>query len=253
VFTVPAEFYDRFIGRYSPSLAEELIPFAAIEAPLRVLDVGCGSGLLTNALFDRGFTVTACDPSDTFVAATRKRVPRAEVVQATAEELPFADGSFDAALAQLVVNFMRDAEAGVRQMARVTEPGGTIAACVWDYGGEMTLLRTFWEAACVVDPDVVGESELMHWRQEGQLGELWETAGLTGVRSGAIEARASYAGFEDLWAPLPAGTGPAGAFTAALDEVKQQALHDELKRRLEVGDKPFELTARAWAAAGTVA
>ena len=153
VFNVPAEFYDRFVGRYSASLGDELIAFAGIEPGMRVLDVGCGPGGLTRRLVDLGCTVTGCDPSATFAAAAAERVPEAEVVPASAEDLPFADASFDAVLAQLVVNFMADPETGAGEMARVTRPGGTVAACVWDYGGEMTLLRTFWDAACEVEPE----------------------------------------------------------------------------------------------------
>ena len=123
MFNVPAEFYDRFVGRYSASLGDELIAFAGIQPGMRVLDVGCGPGGLTRRLVDLGCTVTGCDPSETFAAAAAERVPEAEIVRASAEDLPFEDASFDAVLAQLVVNFMADPEAGAREMARVTSAG----------------------------------------------------------------------------------------------------------------------------------
>ncbi len=254
MFNVPAEFYDRFVGRYSASLGDELIAFAGIEPGMRVLDVGCGPGGLTRRLVDLGCTVTGCDPSATFAAAAAERVPEAEVVSASAEDLPFAEASFDAVLAQLVVNFMADPEAGAREMARVTRPGGTVAACVWDYGGEMTLMRTFWEAAREVEPErgaAANEAVTMRFaRDRDDLRTLWASAGLRDVRAAGLVSHASYTGFEDLWEPLPAGTGPGGAFTVSLDAGKQQELHDAFRRRLGVGDEPFELTARAWAAAG---
>ena len=254
MFNVPAEFYDRFVGRYSASLGDELIAFAGIEPGMRVLDVGCGPGGLTRRLVDLGCTVTGCDPSATFAAAAAERVPEAEVVPASAEDLPFADASFDAVLAQLVVNFMADPDTGAREMARVTRPGGTVAACVWDYGGEMTLLRNFWDAAGEVEPErgaAANEAVTMRFaRDDDDLRTLWASAGLQDVRTAGLVARASYTGFEDLWAPLPAGTGPGGAFTVSLDAEKQRELHDAFRRRLGVGDEPFELTARAWAAAG---
>ena len=174
---------------------------------------------------------------------------------AAAESLPFTDGAFDAALSQLVVNFMRDTEAGVGEMVRVTRSGGIVASCVWDYGGEMTFLRAFWDAAREADPDraaAADETAVMRWCGEGELAELWRSAGLRRVRFGPLVVRASYAGFEDLWTPLLAGVGPSGAFCKALDEDRRAVLRDAFQRQLGVGDAPFELTARAWAVAGTV-
>jgi hypothetical protein len=153
------------------------------------------------------------------------------------------------------VNFMPDAGAGVREMARVARPGGIVAACVWDYAGEMTLLRAFWDAAREVDPDrgaAADEGAVMRWCAEGELAELWRLAGLRDVRSGPLVVRAAYTGFEDLWAPFPTGIAPSGAFCAALDDDRRAALHDAYRRRLGVDDGPFELTARAWAVVGTV-
>ena len=175
------------------------------------------------------------------------------MVEAGAEALPFADGAFDAALAQLVVNFMRDGEAGVREMARVTRPGGIVASCVWDYGGEMTLLRAFWDAAREVDPErgaAGDEGVVMRWCAEGELAELWRAAGLRSVRFGSLVAHAKYADFQDLWSPLLTGVGPAGAFCKSLEEDDRAALRDAFRRRLGVADGPFELSARAWSVVG---
>jgi SAM-dependent methyltransferase len=253
-FRASADAYDRLVGRYSPQLAAALIDFAGPEPGMRALDVGCGPGALTAALARRlgPESVSAADPSEPFVEACRARVPGAEVVVASAEELPFADGTFDVVLSQLVVNFMRDAEAGVREMARVARPGGTVASCVWDYSGGMTLLRAFWDSAGEVAPERsdADEGRIMRWCREGELAKLWRAAGLVDVRFGALETSAAYTDFEDLWSPLPTGIAPAGAFTKSLDADRQAALHDALRRRLGVGDGPFELTARAWAAAG---
>ena len=137
-FEVAAEAYDRFMGRYSVQLAPQLADFAGIAAGQRVLDVGCGPGALTGELVQRlgAEAVTAVDPSEPFVAAAKARHPGVEVQRASAESLPFDDGAFDAALAQLVVHFMADPVAGLREMARVTRPGGVVAACVWDHAGE---------------------------------------------------------------------------------------------------------------------
>jgi SAM-dependent methyltransferase len=254
-FRASAEAYDRHVGRYSAPLAAALIAFARIEPGMRALDVGCGPGALTTALARLlgEASVCAADPSEPFVEACRTRLPGVEVVVATAEALPFADRAFDAALSQLVVNFMEDAEAGVREMARVTRPGGIVASCVWDYAGGMTLLRAFWDAAREVEPEraaLANEGAVMRWCGEGELAKLWRDAGLGDVRFGELVVSAGYADFEDLWSPLPTGVAPSGAFVQSLDDERRTALHDAYGRRLGVGDGPFELTARAWAVAG---
>ena len=255
MFRAPAEAYDRFVGRYSPSLASSLLDFAGLRHGMRTLDVGCGPGPLSAALVERvgAAKVSAVDPSAPFVDACRARLPDIEVLEASAEALPFEDGRFDAVVSQLVVNFMDSPEVGVREMARVTRIGGVVASCVWDYAGEMTLLRAFWDAAREVIPERAADADegvVMPWCGEGDLEELWRAAGLTSIRSGSLSASASYLDFEDLWAPLLTGIGPAGAFCASLDEDLQASLKDRMQTRLRVGDGQFELAARAWAVAG---
>lgn len=256
-FRASADAYDRFVGRYGPQLGSALVEFAGVERGMQALDVGCGPGALTAALVDRlgSGNVTGAEPSEPFVSACRARLPGVEVVVAPAEALPFPDDSFDVALSQLVVNFMRDPEAGVREMARVTRPGGVLASCVWDYAAEMQLLRAFWDAARQVDPEraaAADEAIVMRWCREGELADLWRLAGLEEVRFAPLVVRATYEDFEDLWAPLPTGVAPAGAFCRSLDENGRMALHDAYRRCLGVGDRPFELRARAWAVAGIV-
>ena len=158
MFEVAAEKYDRFMGRYSMPLAPKLVELAGIAPGQRVLDVGCGPGALTTALAERvgAENVSAVDPSAPFVAAARERNPGADVREAAAEQLPFGDDDFDAALAQLVVHFMADPRQGIREMARVTRPGGVVAASVWDHGGGRGPLSPFWAAARRFDPGFTG-------------------------------------------------------------------------------------------------
>jgi SAM-dependent methyltransferase len=250
-FTVGADAYDRFMGRYSAPLAPQLADLAGVEAGQRVLDVGCGPGALTAELATRvgPGNVTAVDPSEPFVAAARERHPGVDIRRAAAEELPFGDGEFEAALAQLVVHFMTDPVAGLREMARVTRPGGVVAACVWDHGGGQGPLSLFWRAAHELDPDVRDESELAGAR-EGHLAQLFEEAGLREVEDGAISVTVEHPTYEEWWEPFTLGVGPAGAHVARLAPNERDRLRERC-RELQP-DEPFTVTARAWAVRGRV-
>jgi SAM-dependent methyltransferase len=250
-FEVAPEAYDRFMGRYSTQLAPRLAEFAGVGAGQRVLDVGCGPGALTSELVRRlgGEGVAAVDPSASFVAAAQARNPSVEVQRASAESLPFGDGAFDAALAQLVVHFMADPVAGLREMARVTRPAGVVAACVWDHAGERTPVSTFWRAARELDPGAPDESGLAGAR-EGHLAELLAAAGLTSVQETTVEASAEFSSFEDWWEPFTLGVGPAGAYARTLDEPARARLRERCRRLLS--PPPFTVSASAWTARGLV-
>jgi ubiquinone/menaquinone biosynthesis C-methylase UbiE len=199
VFQVAADAYDSFMGRYSRALAPQMADLTGVAPGEQVLDVGCGPGALTAELVARAGAgaVTAIDPSEPFVQAARARHPGVDVRLAAAEELPFADGTFDATLAQLVVHFMADALAGVREMRRVTRSGGVVAACVWDQGGGRTPLAPFWRAARELDPDARDESALIGVH-EGQLAQLFADAGLRDVARRFVRP-APEEGFAALW------------------------------------------------------
>jgi ubiquinone/menaquinone biosynthesis C-methylase UbiE len=250
-FVVGADAYDRFMGRYSIPLAPLLADLAGIEAGQRVLDVGCGPGALTAELATRvgPGSVTAVDPSEPFVAAARERHPGVDIRRAAAENLPFGDGEFDAALAQLVVHFMTDPVAGLREMARVTRPGGPVAACVWDHEGGMGPLSLFWDAARELEPNLRDESELAGAR-EGHLAQLFEKAGLREVADGAISVTVEHPTFDEWWEPFTLGVGPAGAHAGQLDPTDRERLRERC-RELQPGE-PFAVTARAWAVRGVV-
>jgi SAM-dependent methyltransferase len=250
-FDVAADVYDRFMGRYSLLLSAQLADLAGVRSGQRVLDVGCGPGALTAELVTRlgPAAVAAVDPSAQFVAAARARYPGVDVRQASAERLPFLDGAFDAALAQLVVHFMSDPVAGLAEMARVTRRDGVVAACVWDHGGGQGPLSLFWEAARELDPDVHDESNLAGAR-EGQLAELFESAGLRDIEATTIAASLEHSSFDEWWEPYTGGVGPAGAHVASLDPRRQAELRERCRALLP--DAPFVLTARAWAARGRV-
>jgi len=250
-FDVAAEAYDRFMGRYSRLLAPQLADLAGVGAGQRVLDVGCGPGALTAELVARlgPSSVAAVDPSEPFVAAIRSRFPGVDVHEASAERLPFDDRAFDAALAQLVVHFMADPVAGLTEMARVTRPGGVVAACVWDHAGHGGPLGLFWQVAREIDPEAEDESNLAGVR-EGHLVALFDAAGLRDVESSVFDASLVHQTFDEWWEPFTGGVGPAGSFVARLAPDEQAALRERCRDLLPPA--PFTIPARAWAARGMV-
>jgi SAM-dependent methyltransferase len=251
VFDVAADAYDRFMGVWSRPLAVTFADFARVTAGMRAIDVGSGPGSLTAELVARlrADHVSAVDPSESFVAAAAERYPGVDVRRAPAEALPYPADSFDAALAQLVVHFMTDPVAGLREMARVTRRGGVVAACVWDFGGRRGPLGPFWEAARELDADVVDESERAGARA-GHLGELFRAAGLERITETELPLSRDVDGFDAWWEPFTRGVGPAGGYLAGLDRERQAALSERCRSMLPAG--PFTLTAVAWAAKGAV-
>jgi SAM-dependent methyltransferase len=242
--------YERFMGRFSGPLGPLLADFAGVEASGRALDVGCGPGALTAELAARlgAANVAAVDPSEAFVEAVRERHPEVDVRCAPAEAIPFADDVFDFALAQLVVHFMTDAVAGLREMARVTRPGGVVAACVWDFYGGTSPLSPFWAVLEEFDPAAENEAQLAGAR-EGHLGELFEAAGLGDVRQSSLSVGVEFASFDEWWAPYELGVGPAGSYVAALDHVRREELRELCRARMPRA--PFTITGKAWAARGS--
>jgi SAM-dependent methyltransferase len=239
------------MGRYSVQLSPQLAELAEVRARQRVLDVGCGPGALTGELVRLvgADAVAAVDPSESFVAAARERHPTVDVRRAPAEQLPFADEAFDAALAQLVVHFMADPVAGLREMARVTRPGGVVAACVWDHAGGRTPLGVFWQAALELDPEAHDESQLAGAR-EGHLTELFAAAALSSVQETTVTATGQFATFDEWWEPLTHGVGPAGAHIQSLTEPARDELRARCRELLPA--PPFTITTVAWAARGLV-
>ena len=248
-FNVAADAYDRFMGRYSTLLSPQMAELAGVAPGQRVLDVGCGPGALTAVLVDRvgADNVTAVDPSEPFVEAARRRFPDVDIRRAPAEDLPFDDDTFDASIAQLVVHFMEDPVAGLREMRRVTKPGGIVAACVWDHAGGRGPLSVFWEAARQLDPAAADESRLAGARRD-HLGELFEAAGIGDVEQSEVVAALRHPSFEEWWEPYNGGVGPAGTYVAGLDAERRDRLRDRCRELLP--DPPFTLESIAWAARG---
>lgn len=248
--------YERFMGRWSVLLAPRFLDAARLGAPRAVLDVGTGTGNLARAVAHRWpeCEVLGVDPSPAFITAAREHPAgggRVRFELGDALDLPLPDRSVDAALALLVLTFVPDAERAVAEMARVTRPGGVLAAVLWDYGRGMSMVRVLWDAAARLDPTVAGQDEgVVPLARPGGLADLWRRTGVDGVEDGALEVTRRFASFDDYWMPFLGGQGPAGAYVAGLPDAGRAALRAAVAD--ELGPGPFELTSRAWWVRGTV-
>jgi len=235
-------------------MAERLIDWAQLEAPNHVLDAGCGNGSLSFVIGERfgEARVFGIDPSQEYVAyasagnAFRERV---KFAVGNAQQLPVNDSTFDAAVSLLAFNFIPDAAKALRELARVTKPGGRICAAVWDYAGGMQMLRLFWDAAIALNPAAEDlDEKRMPLCRAGELSDLWRQCGLREVTEEPIDLAMNFESHADFWSPFLLGQGPAGAYVRSLTTYDREALAREIERRLPAGS--FELTARAWAVRG---
>ena len=244
-FHVDGDAYDDFMGRYSVSLAKLFADFAGVDSGARVLDVGAGTGALTRELISRGVSVAAVDPSPEFVTVLRERFPNLEVEEAPAESLPFGTGVFDVALAQLVVAFMTDAPAAIAEMARVAR---RVAVCMWGVA-EVDMFRAIDRTAESIGLSRAAEPR--RYRTQQEINDLLAPHGE--VESAELDVTAGYGDFDEFWQAMDRGVGPAGQWLASLDDDRRQRAYDGLFREFGSPQGPFELKARAFAAAVTPA
>jgi ubiquinone/menaquinone biosynthesis C-methylase UbiE len=251
--------YDSFMGRWSRRLAPVFVEFAQVRDGNTVLDVGCGTGILTQAIaaVTRSSEIAGVDPSPSFVeyARTRFADPRIRFDVGNALALPYSNATFDKCLALLVINLIAQPEKAVSEMLRVTRPGGSVAVCHWDAGGGMEMHHIFWEEASKLDPAAEPRRETHRpYSRQGQLKTLWEATGFEGVEETGLKIDLDFASFDDFWLPLLGGVGPPGSYLSSLPQDHQQALREQLRRRI-LGNGPdvhFKLHGQSWGVRGMV-
>ena len=252
-----SESYERFMGRWSSMLAEPFLDFAQVGDGMSVLDVGCGTGAVSSAAARRvgNGSVVGVDRSAEYIDYSRLRAnDKCRFEVGDAQTLFFPNASFDAAISMLALNFVPDSQAAAREMARVTRRGGLVAAAVWDYGGQMQMLRKFWDAVVKIDPEAERLDEKhLPLCSEDDLGRLFKEAGIVEIQSRPIVIETRFASFDDYWEPFGEGQGPAGAYVASLSLDQRRRLKDNVERRLTASSTgEIELKARAWAAKGSI-
>ncbi len=251
--------YEAYVGRWSRPVARALLVWLAVPGGSRWLDVGCGTGALSETILRETDPagVVGVDASAGFVGYAREQVrdARAAFEVGDAQALPFEDDRFDAVVSGLMLNFLPSPERGLTEMARVARPGGTVAAYVWDYAGEMQLMRRFWDAAAALNPEAGALDEGVRFplcRPE-PLAQIFEGAGLGDVEVRAIDVPTVFRDFDDYWSPFLGAQGPAPSYVMSLDEPQRVALRERLRVELPTAaDGSIHLVARAWAVRGTV-
>ena len=254
-----ASAYEPYVGRWSRILAPVFVEWLGAPEGARWLDVGCGTGALSEAILAVGKPafVRGVDPSADFVehAQRRLRDPRASFALGDASALRFDDADFDTSAAALVLNFVPDPKLAVEEMRRVTRPGGTVAAYVWDYAEGMTMMRVFWDAAVELDASAARLDEGARFAicRPAALTACLESAGLERVQVRDLNVAMRFRDFDDYWSPFLGGQAPAPAYAASLDGDRRAALRELIRSRLPTGaGGTIEMSSRAWAVRGTV-
>ena len=250
--------YELYVGRWSRLVAAEFVQWIAIPPGKAWLDVGCGTGALTRHILETcaPAKVVGVDSSDGFVAHAKAHLTdrRAEFRVGDARDLPVDDAAFDAVVSGLVLNFVPDQPKAVAEMHRAARPENTVAVYVWDYAGEMQLMRRFWDAAIALNPEARKLDEGVRFpvcRPE-PLRDLFASAGLRDVATRAIDIPTVFRDFDDYWSPFLGGQGPAPGYCMSLPEADRNRLRERLRAALPAErDGTIRLTARAWAVRGT--
>ncbi len=254
-----AEAYEHYVGRWSRQVGKTFLDWLSLPASLDWVDVGCGTGALVETILDRNdpSSVIGVEPSEGYLSAARARIQdeRSDLKSGNAMSLPLNATSVDVAVSGLVLNFVPDKQGALLEFSRVTRPGGTIALYVWDYAGEMQLMRYFWDAVSKIFPDGGDHDEGKQFPicKPEPLADLFRAISLEAVDVGALDIPTEFVDFNDYWSPFLRGQGPAGSYCVSLSESDRERLRSRLEISLPIrSDGRIHLIARAWGAKGIV-
>lgn len=247
--------YERYVGRWSRKVAPEFVAWLAMPAELDWLDVGCGTGALSQTILDKGSpkSVKGIDSSAGFLEYAKANITdvRASFAVGDARSIPVNDASVDVAVSGLVMNFVPEPLRMAADMARAVKPGGAVAVYVWDYSGQMGMMRVFWSTATELDPHAADEGPRFAICHPQPLTELFSKAGLLDVEVRPIDVPTVFRDFDDYWSPFLGGQGPGPAYVMSLDPERRDALRDRIRSKLSLEpDGSIRLIARAWAVRG---
>jgi SAM-dependent methyltransferase len=249
--------YEPYVGRWSRLVAREFLSWLKTPKDMRWLDVGSGTGALSRTILDMTSpsSVQGIDPSEDYVNYARQHVidDRVRFDVGDAQALPYQTASFDVVVSGLALNFVPESALAVSEMARVMQAGGTLAIYVWDYAGEMQLMRYFWDAAAMLDAAAreLDEGRRFPLCRPTSLTQLFQDAGLRNVEVRAIDVPTVFQGFDDYWTPFLGGQGPAPSYVMSLSEGHRVELRELIRSRLPISDDDtIHLIARAWAVRG---
>ena len=253
------EAYEHYVGRWSRRVGRMFLDWLCLRAGLRWVDVGCGTGALTQTILEQAdpSRVTGVEPSEGFLSMARGRIHdnRAVFKSGDAMSLPLKDAEADVSVAGLVLNFVSDKQRALQEMRRILQPGGTVASYVWDYAGEMQLMRYFWNAVSELFPDGADYDEGKQFPicSPGPLADLFRTANLQAVEVRALDAPTVFVDFDDYWSPFLRGQGPAGSYCVSLSKDDREHLRKHLENTVPVrSDGSIHLIARAWGVRGAI-
>ncbi|HSO13154.1 MAG TPA: class I SAM-dependent methyltransferase [Anaerolineales bacterium] len=251
------ELYERYVGRWSRPVAREFLQWLAVPAGGQWLDVGCGTGALSQTILEvsEPAGITALDHSEAFVAFACSQITdeRVRFEVGDAQILRSDIGPFDAIVSGLVLNFIPKPDQALAGMRRVARKGGVVGAYVWDYAEGMQLMRHFWDAAVALDPKVKDIDEVRRFphSRPGPLKELFQGAGFHHVEVIPVDVPTHFRDFDDYWSPFLGGQGPAPSYAMSLDEEVRVRLREKIRADLPIQpDGSIHLSARAWGIKG---
>jgi SAM-dependent methyltransferase len=251
------EAYEPYVGRWSRPVARQFVAWLAVPPGRLWLDVGCGTGSLTETLLQVAAprAVTGIDAAQAYLDFARAKITdrRAAFQLGDAQALPVETAAYHAVVSGLALNFVPRPEQAVAELARAARPGGLVAAYVWDYAGKMQFMRHFWNIAAALDPAAadLDEGRRFPLCNPGPLADLFQSAGLSGVEVQPIDIWTVFADFADYWSPFLGSQGPAPSYVMSLSEAARTALRERLRASLPFAlDGSIPLMARAWAVRG---